>query len=298
MKYKVGTRESKLALIQAKFVCKELVRANSDLSLDQFELVKIKTIGDKILNKNLVDIGGKNLFIKEIEEALLKGEIDFAVHSLKDMTANLDKNFTIAACLKREDPRDAFISYKYKSLNDLPQGALLGTSSVRRKSIALHKRPDLAVVPFRGNVLTRLDKLKNNQVDATFLAVAGLKRLGIDDYYPLEIDEFLPPVSQGVIGVECRADDQKTAQLLRSINHIETEICNNAERSFLEYMEADCSVPISGYATLADGKISLSVILFGDNGKIYKTSVKGKSQDAKALGIEAGKEIKRQANSE
>ena len=196
MLYKVGTRDSKLALTQAELVCRAIVKANPSLSMSQFELVKIKTLGDKILNKNLSEIGGKNLFVKVIEEVLLAEEIDFAVHSLKDLTAKLDHRLIIAACLEREDPRDALVSLQYKNLADLPQAALLGTSSVRRKAIALSYRPDLMTIAFRGNVLTRLDKLKTNQVDATFLAVAGLKRLGIekDLYNPLEIDEFLPAI--------------------------------------------------------------------------------------------------------
>lgn len=295
MKYKVGTRESKLAIIQAELVCQALVNANANLSIDQFELVKIKTIGDKILNKNLIDIGGKNLFIKEIEEALLAKEIDFAVHSLKDMTANLMPELVIAACLEREDPRDAFVSLKYKNLAQMPESGLIGTSSIRRKLLTLHYRPELMTIPFRGNVLTRLEKLKQNQVDATFLAVAGLKRLGIDKslYLPLEMDYFLPSISQGVIGVECCKKNQAVYQLLRSINDKKTEIVTIAERSFLEYMEADCSVPIAAYASLISQQIQLDALVIDALGKIHRYSAKGDITQAAELGIEAGIKLKR-----
>ncbi len=293
MKYKVGTRDSKLALIQAELVCESIVSANPHLSI-QFELVKIKTLGDKILHKNLVDIGGKNLFIKEIEEALIAKKIDFAVHSLKDMTAKLDPQLSIAACLEREDPRDALVSENYKHLDDLPNGALIGTSSIRRKHLALHYRPDLMSIAFRGNVLTRLEKLKQKQVDATFLAVAGLKRLKIERslYHPIEVNEFLPAISQGVIGVECRLEDSDLYQLLRSVNHQETEIATIAERGFLEYLEADCSAPIAAYATISNEQINLDCLVIDPQGKIHKTNIKGKIEEAHNLGSEAGSRLK------
>ena len=294
MQYRIGTRESKLALIQTELVCKALIDSNPHLSRDQFELIKIRTIGDRTLNKNLVDIGGKNLFIKEIDDELLAGKVDFAVHSLKDMTAKLDPNLVIAACLEREDPRDAFLSTTYKDLADLPKGALIGTSSIRRKFLALHYRPDLMTVAFRGNVVTRLEKLKQKKVDATFLAVAGLKRLDIDQksYVPLDVAEFLPAVSQGVIGVECRKDDQKTYQLLRSINHLETEICNQAERGFLECVEANCNSPIAAYATLNGEQINIDGLVIDSNGKIHRYKLKGPAQEAWKLGYEVGLKLR------
>jgi hydroxymethylbilane synthase len=294
MKYKVGTRDSKLALVQAEIVCKSLVQANPELSIDQFELVKIKTIGDKILTKDLSEIGGKNLFIKEIEESLLQGKIDFAVHSLKDMTAILDKELVIASCLEREDPRDAFVSLKYKSLKELPQGSLIGTSSIRRKYIALHYRSDLKTTSFRGNVLTRLEKLKQGQVEATFLAVAGLKRLDIDEsfYTPLEIDEFLPSMSQGVIGVECRKDNKSIYNLLRSINHLDTEYSTKAERGFLECVDADCNSPMAAYATIKDEIVSLDCLIIDDDGVFHRTKVKGPVNEAYDIGYKAGLELR------
>lgn len=294
MKYRIGTRDSKLALTQTELVREALLKANPNLSHNQFEVVKIKTTGDKILNKNLIEIGGKNLFIKEIEETLLSEEIDFAVHSLKDMTANLDKSLVIAACLEREDPRDAFVSYHYKNFNKLPKSATIGTSSIRRASIALNYRPDLNIIPFRGNVLSRLDKLKQKQVDATFLAVAGLKRLNIDRelYTPLDVQEFLPAISQGVIGVECLKKNEHIYQLLRSINHHETEITNQAERAFLECLEADCSVPIAAYAKLEDNLIYMDCLVIDSQNKIHKSNITGYAADAAKLGYEIGMKFK------
>lgn len=294
MNYKIGTRASKLALIQTELVCEEILLKNPHLSPSQFEIVKIKTIGDKILNKDLNEIGGKNLFIKEIEEALLSKKIDFAVHSLKDMTANLNPKLVIAACLEREDPRDALISPQYKTLSELPKNSLIGTSSVRRKSIALHYRPDIKCISFRGNVLTRLEKLEQKQVDASFLAVAGLKRLSIDEslYHPLDIEEFLPAVSQGIIGVECRKDNHDVYQLLRGINHNDTEICNIAERAFLEYLEADCSAPIAAYAELSDSKINLNSLVIDSKGEIHKFNIQGSINEAYDLGYQSGVKLK------
>lgn len=294
MKYKIGTRDSKLALTQTKIVCDALIKNNSSLSYEQLEIVKIKTVGDKILNKNLIEIGGKNLFIKEIEEALLEKKIDFAVHSLKDMTAKLDDRLAIAACFEREDPRDAFVSYKYKNLSSLPIGAVIGTSSIRRASYVQSVRPDLKIIPFRGNVLTRLDKLERGVADATFLAVAGLKRLGINEdlYSILEIDDFLPAISQGVIGVECLKENQHAYNLLRSINHKETEICNLAERAFLECLDADCSVPLAAYANLFEDKIHLKGLVINSMGEIKESSIVGFTADAKKLGYEIGMKLK------
>ncbi len=294
MKYRVGTRESKLAIIQAELVCKKLVEANPDLSLNDFKLVKIKTSGDKILHKNLADIGGKNLFIKEIEQSLMEEEIDFAVHSLKDMTAKLDPNFMLVSCLEREDPRDAFISINYKNIKELPESALIGTSSIRRKYLALHYRPDLMIVAFRGNVQTRLDKLKQKQVDATFLAVAGLKRLGISNksYYPIEIDEFLPAICQGVIATECRAKDFNTQKLLSTINHEDTYVCVQAERGFLEGLDADCNAPIAAYARLDGNQVKLDCLVIDQGGNHHKEYLTGPIDKAWSLGYKVGLKFK------
>ncbi|MGB4191132.1 MAG: hydroxymethylbilane synthase [Rickettsiales bacterium] len=295
MKYKVGTRDSKLALRQTQLVIEALTQKNPQITLDQFEIVKIKTKGDNILNKNLSEIGGKNLFVKEIEDALLDNQIDFAVHSLKDLTGNLDPKLTIAACLEREDPRDAFVSLQYESLASLPHGSVVGTSSIRRKSIALAYHPYLVAIPFRGNVLTRLEKLKQKQVDATFLAVAGLKRLGIDQtlYTPLHTDDFLPAVSQGIIGVQCNKSDDKIINLLAHINHLETEIITRAERSFLECLNADCTTPIAAYATLNQESINLECLVINSHGKIFRENIQASSKDASKIGYEMGIKFKK-----
>lgn len=295
MKYKVGTRDSKLALTQTNLVCEALIKAIPSLSHNQFEIIKIKTTGDKILNKNLNEIGGKNLFIKEIEEALLEKEIDFAVHSLKDMTANLDKNLVIAAHLEREDPRDALVSSNYKKLEELPLNSIVGTSSVRRKFLALSYRSDLNVIPFRGNVQTRIDKLNQNHAQATFLAMAGLKRLNINPnmYTPLSTDFFLPAVSQGIIGVQCNKKDDLVYQLLRSINHHDTEVITQAERGFLECLEADCSLPIAAYATITKNLIHLECLGINSQGRIYKDSAQASLEESSELGFEMGLKFKK-----
>ena len=294
MKYRVGTRESKLAVIQAQLVCQKIIEANPGLSENNFELVRIKTTGDKILHKNLSDIGGKNLFVRELEQALIENQIDFAVHSLKDITAKLDPKLIIAACLEREDPRDAFISHNFKNLDELKQGALIGTSSIRRKYMAMHFRPDLRIIPFRGNVQTRLDKLNDKQVDGTFLAVAGLKRLGIEEniYNPIEVDDFLPAISQGVIGVQTKIDDYSIKNLLETINHNNTYICNQTERAFLESLDADCNAPIAAYAKLENDLIKLDCLVINAVGKFYKNSITGVKNDAWKLGFEAGLKLK------
>lgn len=290
MKFRVGTRDSQLALEQTNIVCQELIAQDPGLNISQFEVVKIKTLGDKLFNKNLAEIGGKNLFVNEIEEALLNKQIDFAVHSLKDMTAKLDERLVIAACLEREDPRDAFVSHEYKNLDDLPIQSLIGTSSIRRKFMALNKRSDLITVPFRGNVLTRLEKLKQRRVDATFLAVAGLKRLKIDKslYNPISIDDFLPAISQGVIGVECLSENKSIIELLRTINHRDTEICTEAERGFLTKIDGNCSLPIAAYAVLEGDKINLKCLVINSQGKIFKTNVIGDKNFAENVGYLAG----------
>lgn len=294
MKLRIGTRDSKLALVQTELVCKELLMANPGLSANQLEIIKIKTTGDKIQHKNLVDIGGKNLFIKELEQALLDKEIDFAVHSLKDMTANLNDRFAIAACLEREDPRDAFISYQYNNIDELPKGSIIGTSSIRRHKVLLNKRPDLQVVPFRGNVQTRLEKLKQNQVAASFLAMAGLKRLAIQDniYTPLDLDEFLPAVSQGVIGLECLKDNAPIYELLRSINHEETGITTKAERAFLECLEADCSLPIAGYAQVKNNLLEFRGGVINSKDQIFQDKIIGPISEADNLGYSLGLKLK------
>ena len=253
MKIRIGTRKSKLALIQTDMVIHELQNKVPGI---ECEIVPIVTTGDKITNKNLYDIGGKDLFLKELEEQLIDGQIDIAVHSLKDVPGIIPAELKIVAVLERADPRDCFVSFKYKSIDDLPENAVIGSSSVRRKVIINHKRPDLKLVQFRGNINTRMQKLKNGEVDATILACAGLHRGGLFDpefCYPIDIDQMLPAAGQGVIALETRSNDKNTQEICELINHKPTWHLAEAERSFMTYLDASCRTPMSAYAYY-DGK--------------------------------------------
>lgn len=257
-KIRIGTRGSPLALAQARQVAARLAAAHG-LADDQCELVIIKTTGDKITDRPLIEAGGKGLFTKELEEALYSGAIDLAVHSMKDVPAIVPPGLAIVATLEREDPRDAFVSLKYASLADMPAGAIVGTSSPRRRAQALRARPDLRVVEFRGNVETRLRKLEEGVADATFLACAGLNRLGLSRHITAAMDAeiMLPAVAQGAIGIEVRADDESTARLVAPLNDRDTFICVAAERAYLSQLEGSCRTPIAGYAELVDGKLHM-----------------------------------------
>src|SRR5215831_8920463 len=226
---RIGTRGSPLALVQARMA------AATGLGEEAFELVVIRTTGDIIQDRPLAEEGGKGLFTKEIEDALLDGRIDIAVHSSKDMPTILPDGLMLAACLEREDPRDVFISRKASSLAELPRGARLGTASLRREAIARRTRPDLQVLPLRGNVETRLRKLEAGEVDATLLALAGLNRLGLAAAATaiLPLDEFLPAAGQGIIAIEARSDDRRILDLIDAVNHAETASALAAERAFL-----------------------------------------------------------------
>jgi hydroxymethylbilane synthase len=248
---RLGTRGSPLALAQAHEVRDRLAAAHG-LSPDAIAITVIKTSGDRILDRPLAEIGGKGLFTKEIEEALIGNEIDLAVHSMKDMQTALPGGLQIGAVLEREDVRDAFISLKYPNLDAVPKGATVGTSSLRRQAQLLNTRPDLNVVGFRGNVQTRLKKLEDGVAEATFLAVAGLKRLGMADRitFAMPISQMLPAVAQGAIGLEIRAGDERTADLIAPLNHEPTAIAVTIERAFLARLEGSCRTPIAGHAWL------------------------------------------------
>lgn len=266
MKIRIGTRKSKLALIQANMVVNEIKQHFPEI---ECKLVPVITTGDQITNKNLYDIGGKALFLKELEEKLIQNEIDIAVHSLKDAPGVLPEGLSIAAVLKREDPRDCFVSLKYKSIEEIPYGGVVGSSSVRRKVLIQQKRPDLKIVQFRGNINTRLKKLKNNEVDATILACAGLVRAGLFDSsycYPVSINEMLPAAGQGIIGIEIRSDNQEMQNLCKKINHQETWYLAQAERSFLSYLDASCRTPLSAHAILNGNKIGAKYMLSDEDG--------------------------------
>ena len=294
---RIGSRGSPLALVQAGEVQKRLAGA-CGLKPEQIEIKTIRTTGDAIQDRPLADAGGKGLFTKEIEEALLAGAIDLAVHSSKDMPTVLPDGLTLSAFLPREDPRDAFIGCTAKSLRELRDGAVVGTASLRRQALLKHLRPDLAIVPLRGNVETRLRKLEAGDIDATVLAVAGLKRLGLlaAATAVFEIDEFLPAVAQGAIGIETRASDTKTAALVAAINDADTATAVTAERAFLAELDGSCRTPIAGHARLSDGMLHFrGMIAKTDGSAAEEVSRAGQAADAAALGTEAGHELKRRA---
>jgi hydroxymethylbilane synthase len=291
---KIGTRGSPLALAQAKETRARLCAAHG-FAETEISIVVISTTGDQIRDRPLQEIGGKGLFTKEIEEALLAGEIDLAVHSMKDVPAHLPLGLEISAILPREDARDAFISLKANSLLALPQGAKLGSSSVRRTAQALALRADLHSVQFRGNVETRLRKLNDGVADATFLAVAGLNRLGLQKHITsiVEIDHMLPAIAQGAIGIEIRTADAKTRNLVDAINDEASFIRVACERSFLASLDGSCRTPIAGHATLNDGRLFFrGETLTPDGKKVFAASIKGPAQDAIRLGAEAADKVK------
>lgn len=292
-KIRIGTRGSPLALAQAHEVVRRLTEAHG-LADGVCEIVIIKTTGDAITNRPLIEAGGKGLFTKELEEALFAGAIDLAVHSMKDVPALLPQGLAIAAVLPREDPYDAFISVKYQALDELPSGAVVGTSSPRRKAQALRLRPDLKIVEFRGNVETRLKKLREGVADATFLACAGLNRLGLSQHITAAMDPraMLPAVAQGAIGIEARADDAKTAALLSPLNDPGTAICVTAERAFLSRLEGSCRTPIAGHAELRNGAVHIAgEILTPDGRESFTTARTGSGQLAAHLGEEVAAEL-------
>jgi hydroxymethylbilane synthase len=264
----------------------------------EIEIVTIRTSGDRIQDRPLAEAGGKGLFTKEIEEALLAGAIDLAVHSAKDMPTVLPDGLMLAACLPRDDVRDAFISRKAATLRELPQGAVVGTASLRRQAMVKRLRPDVSTVVLRGNVETRLRKLEAGAVDATLLALAGLKRLGLADKATALFDaqEFLPAVGQGAITIEAREDDARARALLAQIDHADTSVALACERAFLAVLDGSCRTPIAGHAVLNGDAISFrGMILRPDGSEAYETSRTGRRSDAVGLGADAGAELKRRA---
>ena len=293
---KLGTRGSKLALIQAGMVRDALARAVPALAApDAIEIVVIKTTGDAIQDRALAEAGGKGLFVKEIEEALLDNRIDAAVHSMKDMPTAQPAGLAISAFLPREDVRDVLIAGEARRIADLKQGAIVGTAALRRKAQLLHRRPDLQIVNIRGNVDTRLAKREAGVVEATLLALAGLKRLGLGHVgVPISEDEMLPAVGQGAVCIECRIDDAKTRASLAAIDHAATATCVAAEHAMLAVLDGSCRTPIAGHAVLAaDGSLHLrGLILKPDGSQAIATERRGPAKDAAALGRDAGLELK------
>jgi len=289
MKLRIGTRKSPLALAQADNIRRQLMSAWPGLEV---ELVHITTSGDMFIDQPLTDIGGKGLFTKEIEDALLDESIDLAVHSVKDMQTVLPDGLIIGCCPKREDTRDVLIGAD--SMAALPKGASFGTSSLRRSAQALIQRPDLKIVPIRGNVQTRIAKIEKQEIGATLLAMAGLHRLGLSLGTPLPISQFLPAVGQGALGIECRESDTKMLDLLKPLSHRETEIAVVCERAFLASVGGSCRMPIAGYATVENNTLSFEGLLVDPDGKNPKrVTMQGTAQEAAELGHTAGEKIKR-----
>ncbi|MCG8494337.1 MAG: hydroxymethylbilane synthase [Sneathiellales bacterium] len=302
-KFKIGTRGSPLALAQAYETRDRLLEAHPDrLKEDSLEIVIIKTTGDQIQDRALSEAGGKGLFVKEIEEALLRGDIDLAVHSMKDMETTLPEGLVIETILPREDPRDAFISRDGTSFDDLAAGAVVGTSSLRRQSQILNRRPDLKVCLFRGAVDTRLRKLKEGEADATLLACAGLNRLGKIDVitHALEKDDMLPAVAQGAIGIEHRAEDVVMGELLAAINDTDSRLRVNCERAMLAELDGSCRTPIAGHAVITGkDEITLQASLLSPDGA-QRFDVEGSSSFDKSLelGRRLGKELRDKAGAD
>ncbi len=293
-KLRIGTRGSRLALAQAHETRSRLCTAQG-LAESDIEIVTILTTGDRVKDRPLSEIGGKGLFTKEIEDALLDGLIDLAVHSMKDMPAELPGGLVIASLLPREDARDAFLSPVARSIADLPQGAIVGSSSVRRTAQLLRIRPDTVSVPFRGNVDTRLRKLAEGVAQATFLACAGLNRLGLADRITAAVDfeVMLPAVAQGAIGIEIREANAQVGNLLAAINHRETEIAVACERAFLLALDGSCRTPIAGHATVDGGRLRFrGQALTADGVHSFDTVREGAPDDAARMGRDAGEEIK------
>lgn len=290
---KIGARGSPLAQWQANDVRMRLMAAHG-MQQGQLPIRGFKTSGDKILDQPLREFGGKGLFTKELEDALLSGEIDIAVHSMKDMASVLPGGLVIACVLPREDVRDAFVSPKASSLATLAEGAVVGTSSLRRQAQVRRARPDLKLVEFRGNVETRLRKLTEGEADATLLAVAGLKRLGKAQHITayIEPDEMLPAVAQGAICLETRADDAHSRDLLKAIHHEKTAICVGAERAFLAQLDGSCRTPIAGLAELDGANLRFRGQILTPDGRVsFETERQGPASDGAAMGLDAAKEL-------
>ena len=293
-KLKIGTRGSPLALYQAHETRNRLMAAHG-LAENDIEIVVITTTGDRVLDRALSEIGGKGLFTKEIEEALFERSIHLAVHSMKDMPAQLPDGLIMAALLPREDPRDAFLSPVAANIDALEHGATVGSSSVRRAAQLKRLRPDLNVIQFRGNVETRLKKLADGVAQATFLACAGLNRLGLADKITsiVSVDLMLPAVAQGCIGIETRDDDDATRDILAPLNHGETASAVTCERAFLAALDGSCRTPLAGHAHLADGRVIFrGHALTLDGVHCFETTRDGSPEDAARMGREAGEEVK------
>lgn len=288
---RIATRKSPLALWQAEFVRDSLLALSPDLKV---ELVKMVTQGDKILDTPLAKVGGKGLFVKELEVGMLQGDADIAVHSMKDVPVEFPEGLHLAVICEREDPRDAFVSNEYESIEDLPEGAKVGTSSLRRMCQIRNWRPDLEILDLRGNVNTRLRKLDEGEYDAIILACAGLKRLGFENRIRTHLDPgfSLPAIGQGAVGIECRSDDNFINELIAPLNHPATRTRVLAERAMNYRLEGGCQVPIGGYAEL-DGDTLLIRGLVGrpDGTEMVRGEIAGRADEAEYLGTTLAEDL-------
>jgi len=291
---RIATRRSPLAMWQAEHVTARLREAHPGIEV---EILGMSTQGDKILDTPLAKIGGKGLFVKELEQRMLEGDADIAVHSMKDVPVDLPGGLHLSVVLEREDPRDAFVSNKHGELAALPQGARVGTSSLRRQCQLAERRPDLEIIALRGNVNTRLRKLDDGEYDAIILASAGLLRLGFAERISsfISTEDSLPAIGQGAIGIECRADDEQTNQLLASLHHAPTAACVGAERALNQRLEGGCQVPIGGHATLTDDQLYLRGLVGTiDGSEIVRSEVRGSRTESEQLGRSLAEELLQQ----
>lgn len=291
LKLRIATRRSALALWQATHVAEILRRTHIGL---QVELVPLVTEGDRRLSGTLSTIGGKGLFVKELEQAVLNGQADLAVHSMKDVPATLPNGLCLAAFLQSEDPRDAFVSSSHGCLEALPKGSRVGTSSLRRRSQLLNRRPDLDIIELRGNLGTRLTRMDEGHCQAILLACAGLTRLELSDRIGerFPVDQFVPAIAQGVIGLECRTDDSRTRRLVRPLHHMSTAVRVSAERAFGARLGSNCTIPVAGHARLANGKIRLiGLIGSPDGSRLVRAELSGQLRSAAELGIQLAEHL-------
>jgi len=285
-KIRIATRESALALWQAEYVKDRLETTYPGITV---EIIGMTTRGDQILDMPLSKIGGKGLFIKELESALMEKQADIAVHSMKDVPMEMPPGFTISSICARADPRDAFVSNQYASLASLPEGARLGTSSVRRRSQLAALRPDLEYVDLRGNVGTRLGKLDDGQYEAIILAVAGLQRLKLDDRITdkMSVQDSIPAAGQGAVGIECRSDDEETIRLVAALGHAPTSQCVTAERAMARALNANCEAPFAAYAQLNGDRLELNALVASLDGKqVMRETQSGHADEAEQLGTD------------
>ena len=300
-KFIIGSRGSNLSLAYANHVKNLLIQSYSQFDENSIDIKIIKTSGDIFQNKRISDIGGKGVFCKQIEEELLESKIDLAVHSLKDLPTKMTDGLCVNAVVKRNDPRDAFLSYSSRSFKELKPNSKIGTSSFRRQAQLNLLRNDLEIVTMRGNIDTRIAKLKNQEYDAIVLSLAGIKMLNLTNEVKeiFTIEQMMPAIAQGVIALQCRKNDEKTLKILKEINHKETYCCIQAERALLEAIGGDCDTAIGGLSNLTNDKIFLKSELFSNDGKKkFEFQSSGHFSEAKEIGYKVGKELLKKAGSD